>query len=89
MVLPTVILPDPNGPVWCWRCVEREVSKPGEMCVRCARSEEEGQRYSASNERSTETHERTHEKKRTELLSDGDGKLDLVAYEKWLRLTGK
>ena len=66
----------------CWKCVEVEVRNPGEMCTRCFESDDRAQRKRASSERSTATHERTHEMYRVSLDS---GAVDKESYRRWSR----
>ena len=82
MSLPNVVAP--LGGPWCWKCMRTVVPRPLELCIRCARSTDEAQKKRAARERTTETHERTHEKQREDLGTD---KLDLAAYRRWLDLT--
>jgi len=79
----------PLPEIVCWRCMERPVTVPGELCTPCLRSEERRRRRLLAEDhdpypeyRYTARHERSF---RAQFASDEEEEavLDDLAYRRW------
>lgn len=71
----------------CWKCVDRSVETPGELCQTCHASEDRKSRRRASSSRMTSTHPDTIEDYEIPMSALGQD-LDRLAVRRWQEATG-